>query len=185
VMVASVPSWPPPRIVGHANVVRYVGKMVCVVPQVKRARNPLLPEIGHTLGFPGSFPGLSQNRQEYASQNRNDGNRHQQLNQAEPICRFEIIFHAYSDNAKAGASRLPGHVLALFLVGTARCAVRAAFSGETSLVGCPIANVPRALRAVTAQRAVPTTIKIKNSVRMRPGCVATLKLSFQILVILA
>jgi len=50
----------------------------------------------------------------------------------------------------------------LFKVGTARCAVRAAFSGATSLVERPIATVrqrgiPPALRAVTAQRAVPTT----------------------------
>ena len=51
----------------------------------------------------------------------------------------------------------------LFLVGTARCAVRAASSGATSVAGRYIArSVPRALRAVTAvaeplaKSAVPT-----------------------------
>jgi prepilin-type N-terminal cleavage/methylation domain-containing protein/prepilin-type processing-associated H-X9-DG protein len=42
------------------------------------------------------------------------------------------------------------------VVGTARCAVRAAFSGATISVGRMIAHVPRALRAVTPQRGVPT-----------------------------
>jgi thymidine phosphorylase len=42
------------------------------------------------------------------------------------------------------------------VVGTSRCDVRAAFSGATNVVGRPMANVPPALRAVTAQRAVPT-----------------------------
>ena len=37
-----------------------------------------------------------------------------------------------------------------------RWAVRATFSGATSVVGHRIAKLPRALRAVTAQRAVPT-----------------------------
>jgi len=46
------------------------------------------------------------------------------------------------------------------MVGTARCAVRAAFSGATILVGHATAQVPRALRAVTAQRAVPTIVSL-------------------------
>jgi hypothetical protein len=41
-------------------------------------------------------------------------------------------------------------------VGTARCAVRAASSGATSVVEHRTANIPPALRAVTAQRAAPT-----------------------------
>ncbi len=44
-------------------------------------------------------------------------------------------------------------------VGTARCAVRAAFSGATSVVGRRNGSrrrIPPAVRAVTAQRAVPT-----------------------------
>ena len=42
------------------------------------------------------------------------------------------------------------------VVGTARCAVRAAFGGATSVVGHRIAHVPPAIRAVTARRAIPT-----------------------------
>jgi hypothetical protein len=47
------------------------------------------------------------------------------------------------------------------MVGTARCAVRAASSGATNVVGLSAVQhreIPPALRAVTAQRAVPTTI---------------------------
>ena len=39
------------------------------------------------------------------------------------------------------------------MVGTARCAVRAAFSGATSVAGDRVQNVSRALRAVTAVAA--------------------------------
>ncbi|HEY1788429.1 MAG TPA: hypothetical protein VGJ73_09755 [Verrucomicrobiae bacterium] len=58
--------------------------------------------------------------------------------------------------------------MALFLVGTARSGVRAAFSGATNVVGRWIAHVPPALRAVTAQRAVPTTTDVRTNVWMRP-----------------
>jgi type II secretion system protein J len=44
-------------------------------------------------------------------------------------------------------------------VGTARCAVSAAFGGATFVVGRSKAYVPPAIRAVTAQRAVPTTFQ--------------------------
>ncbi|HEY1787612.1 MAG TPA: hypothetical protein VGJ73_05625 [Verrucomicrobiae bacterium] len=62
-----------------------------------------------------------------------------------------------------------GRILALFLVGTARCAVRAAFSGATNGVGrwtVPHCGIPPALRAATAQRAVPAT----TDVRTMCGC---------------
>ncbi|HXC36433.1 MAG TPA: hypothetical protein VNV43_11200 [Candidatus Acidoferrales bacterium] len=42
------------------------------------------------------------------------------------------------------------------MVGTARCAVRAAFSGAMSVVDIEIEHIPPGFRAVTAQRAVPT-----------------------------
>jgi len=42
------------------------------------------------------------------------------------------------------------------MVGTARCAVRAAFSGAMTVVDIEIEHIPPGLRAVTAQRAVPT-----------------------------
>jgi hypothetical protein len=54
------------------------------------------------------------------------------------------------------ASSSLGRILALFSVETARCAVRTGSSGATSVAGRCTAAVPRALRAVTAQRAVPT-----------------------------
>jgi GxGYxY sequence motif in domain of unknown function N-terminal len=50
-----------------------------------------------------------------------------------------------------------------YMVGTARFAsgaATAAFSGATSVVGRYSAHVPPALRAVTAQRAVPTTLAL-------------------------
>ncbi|HEX3628288.1 MAG TPA: efflux transporter outer membrane subunit [Verrucomicrobiae bacterium] len=49
------------------------------------------------------------------------------------------------------------------LVGTARCAVRAAFSGAMSVVGRSIVlrwGIPPGIRAVTAQRAVPTALAL-------------------------
>jgi hypothetical protein len=48
---------------------------------------------------------------------------------------------------------------ALFASGAAT-AVRAALSDAMSVVGRYIAKVPPALRAVTARRAVPTTIQL-------------------------
>ena len=63
-----------------------------------------------------------------------------------------------------------GCILTLFLVGTARCAVRAAFSGaiergRTLYRACSA----RSTRAGTAQRAIPTTANIKDSAKMRPN----------------
>jgi hypothetical protein len=65
----------------------------------------------------------------------------------------------------------------MFLVGTARCAVRARKPGATNVIGRPIAKVPRALRAVTAQRAVPTNTPIENNGEMhQPGTGPVLKI---------
>jgi hypothetical protein len=59
-------------------------------------------------------------------------------------------------------------ILALFLVGTARCAVRAAFSGA---IGVPaiqaLTRSARSARTGTSQRDVPT--RIKNGGTMCPS----------------
>ena len=63
---------------------------------------------------------------------------------------------------KISVKHIPG-------VGTARIAsgaataVRAAFSDATNVVGRRIVNLPRGLRAVTTQRAVPATFMASPS----------------------